>query len=168
MMFSTALLLSPRIMRGSLPEPGIRTIFSLQRISARCWDNQSIPMTTSKLPKTIGIRSIEKVWLARMSLQPLTTCEASRLLPFANSTVCLLFMGLHTESTLCCYPVAAAGSVELADDSDWRGISSCNPLQRDQACCTDDSCPWCMAHCGIGCSDCIWGDSPCTHHDFDH
>ncbi|KAF5771830.1 hypothetical protein HanXRQr2_Chr13g0569481 [Helianthus annuus] len=44
----------------------------------------------------------------------------------------------------------------------------CNPLQHDQACCIDDSCPWCMAHCGVGCSDCTWGDSPCIHHDFDH
>ncbi|MFS7966795.1 hypothetical protein Hanom_Chr09g00778041 [Helianthus anomalus] len=94
MMFSTALLLSPRIMRGSLPKTGIRTIFSLQRISARCWDNQSIPITTSKLPKTIGIRSIEKVWLARISWQPLTTCEASKLLPLASSTVCLVFRGV--------------------------------------------------------------------------
>ncbi|KAJ0668159.1 hypothetical protein HanPI659440_Chr17g0685921 [Helianthus annuus] len=94
MTFSTALLLSPRITRGSLPEPRIRTIFSLQRISAWCWDNQSIPMTTSKLPKTIGIRSIEKVWLARTSLQPLTTCEASKLLPLASSIVCLLLRGV--------------------------------------------------------------------------
>ncbi|MFS7963364.1 hypothetical protein Hanom_Chr08g00737211 [Helianthus anomalus] len=36
MMPTTAPLLSPRIMRGSLPERGIRTIFSLQIIPAGC------------------------------------------------------------------------------------------------------------------------------------
>src|ERR1043165_7923924 len=64
----------------------MRMTFSKHRISARWVDNQSMPTMTSKLPRCIGMRSIEKVCSSRFSTQ-LRIIELIEIdFPLATST----------------------------------------------------------------------------------
>jgi hypothetical protein len=55
----------------SLPDDACNnTVFQKQDITARYWDNQSIPKITSNAPKEITTRLAEKTSSARMTEHP--------------------------------------------------------------------------------------------------
>ena len=84
MILKEVLGLSPWMIKVS-PSNGIWMIFSSQIILARCLDNQSIPMMTSKLPNWMGMRLIGKDLFRRVKVQFSIRVLVLRIFPSANS-----------------------------------------------------------------------------------
>ncbi|GJS91430.1 reverse transcriptase domain-containing protein [Tanacetum coccineum] len=76
----------------------MRTTFSSQTITAWYFDNQSIPIITSKLPSPMGVKSMLNGWFRKFRVQPRTIESVPIVFPSAGSMVYLVSKALGTMS----------------------------------------------------------------------